>query len=212
MKKRRLKSTTKQYLSIVDDLTEFVLGTVDRLASIEELIKLSENDDNLRLLLADIRFITMEPKLEKYSYEFAATTGYPEALTMLANEYYLRIVHKTTFDYGIRPPILQSDIKSRDKFVFLSQMWSLIEEIIEKKWVCKFLIEQGSDALKHGTWIVSKQLKRIIIEVNIDASAELNAIEKAYAGIYDPALDTAMQKVRDKQAADNAAATGGVRL
>ena len=31
---------------------------------------------------------------------------------------------------------------------------------------------------------------------------ELNAIEKAYAGVYDPALDTALAKVNQKQAAD----------
>lgn len=35
---------------------------------------------------------------------------------------------------------------------------------------------------------------------------ELNAIEKAYAGVYDPALDTALAKVTDKQAADKAKA------
>ncbi len=42
--------------------------------------------------------------------------------------------------------------------------------------------------------------------------AELSAIEKAYAGIYDPALDTAMQKVQAKQKADEAAASGGFTL
>lgn len=36
--------------------------------------------------------------------------------------------------------------------------------------------------------------------------AELKAIENAYAGIYDPALDTALAKVTDKQAADKAKA------
>jgi hypothetical protein len=36
--------------------------------------------------------------------------------------------------------------------------------------------------------------------------AELSAIEKAYAGIYDPALDSALSKVETKQAADEAAA------
>lgn len=36
--------------------------------------------------------------------------------------------------------------------------------------------------------------------------AELKAIESAYAGIYDPALDTALAKVTDKQAADKAKA------
>jgi len=35
---------------------------------------------------------------------------------------------------------------------------------------------------------------------------ELSAIEKAYSGIYDPALDTALTKVQDKQASDAAAA------
>lgn len=35
---------------------------------------------------------------------------------------------------------------------------------------------------------------------------ELSAIEKAYAGIYDPALDTALAKVTERQAADKAAA------
>ncbi len=38
-------------------------------------------------------------------------------------------------------------------------------------------------------------------------AAELNAIEKAYAGIYDPALDTALAKVTDKQNSDKAKAT-----
>jgi len=33
-------------------------------------------------------------------------------------------------------------------------------------------------------------------------AAELNAIEKAYAGVYDPALDTALAKVEEKQAED----------
>ncbi len=37
-------------------------------------------------------------------------------------------------------------------------------------------------------------------------AAELKAIEKSYAGIYDPALDSAFAKVKDKQAADKAAA------
>lgn len=36
--------------------------------------------------------------------------------------------------------------------------------------------------------------------------AELNAIEKAYAGVYDPALDTALAKVQTKQDADKAKA------
>lgn len=36
--------------------------------------------------------------------------------------------------------------------------------------------------------------------------AELNAIEQAYAGIYDPALDTALAKVKSKQDSDAAAA------
>lgn len=36
--------------------------------------------------------------------------------------------------------------------------------------------------------------------------AELQAIEKAYAGIYDPALDTALSKAQSKLDADNAAA------
>lgn len=35
---------------------------------------------------------------------------------------------------------------------------------------------------------------------------ELSAIEKAYAGVYDPALDTALAKVTDKQATDKAKA------
>ncbi len=38
-------------------------------------------------------------------------------------------------------------------------------------------------------------------------AAELNAIEKAYAGIYDPALDTALAKVTQKQNADASAAS-----
>ncbi len=37
--------------------------------------------------------------------------------------------------------------------------------------------------------------------------AELSAIEKAYAGVYDPALDTALAKVTAKQNSDAAAAT-----
>jgi hypothetical protein len=37
--------------------------------------------------------------------------------------------------------------------------------------------------------------------------AELNAIEKAYAGIYDPALDSALSKAEAKQTSDNAIAT-----
>jgi hypothetical protein len=42
--------------------------------------------------------------------------------------------------------------------------------------------------------------------------AELNAIESAYAGIYDPALDTAMAKVTAKQNADAAAASQAADL
>lgn len=41
---------------------------------------------------------------------------------------------------------------------------------------------------------------------------ELNAIESAYAGIYDPALDTAMAKVTAKQTADAAAASQAADL
>lgn len=37
-------------------------------------------------------------------------------------------------------------------------------------------------------------------------AAELNAIEKAYAGVYDPALDTALAKVTAKQSSDKAKA------
>lgn len=36
--------------------------------------------------------------------------------------------------------------------------------------------------------------------------AELNAIEQAYAGVYDPALDSALEKVKAKQATEAAAA------
>ncbi len=36
--------------------------------------------------------------------------------------------------------------------------------------------------------------------------AELNAIEQAYAGVYDPSLDSALEKVKAKQAAETAAA------
>lgn len=42
--------------------------------------------------------------------------------------------------------------------------------------------------------------------------AELNAIESAYAGIYDPALDTAMAKVTAKQAADKDASDQAAQL
>ncbi len=41
--------------------------------------------------------------------------------------------------------------------------------------------------------------------------AELNAIEKAYAGVYDPALDTALAKVTAKQTSDKAAADAKTR-
>lgn len=42
--------------------------------------------------------------------------------------------------------------------------------------------------------------------------AELDAIESAYAGIYKPALDTALAKVTDKQASDKAAADQATQL
>lgn len=42
--------------------------------------------------------------------------------------------------------------------------------------------------------------------------AELKAIENAYAGVYDPALDTALAKVQDKQAADKSAADQAASL
>lgn len=41
--------------------------------------------------------------------------------------------------------------------------------------------------------------------------AELSAIEKAYAGEYDPALDTALQKVKDKQTSDAAVAEASAK-
>lgn len=42
--------------------------------------------------------------------------------------------------------------------------------------------------------------------------AELDAIESAYAGIYKPALDTALAKVTDKQASDKAASDSAANL
>ncbi len=42
--------------------------------------------------------------------------------------------------------------------------------------------------------------------------AELSAIEKAYAGVYDPALDTALAKVTAKQASDKTAADNAAQL
>ena len=185
MKKRRLNLTVLQFMSIIDDSVAYVLERIDPKASVEELIKKSESDDDLCLALADLRFITMSKKLKKFTYQYAARNRKPEALIMLANENYLKILSFLKLDKSGRPAITRGPVcNSADVETvlnLLAEMWDLLEETIDKNWISHFLREQAEDAKETGSYPLSRKIRDTIDRVNRKDSSETLIIQQLYS-------------------------------